>query len=113
MMYQNAIALIATGYYESISDALFRTVLYSMPHNTRQEIKAAVIQPLIGMALKIQAVPVNDIRKKLLEEMEEIKRVVLALQSKQQDLITATVLDSYAALKPAKELVCLCNCFQY
>ena len=104
MMYQNAIALIATGYYESISDALFRTVLYSMPQNTSQEIKAAHIQPLIGMALKIQAVPVNDIRKKLLEEQDEIKRVVLALQSKQQDLITATVLDSYAALKPAERV---------
>lgn len=104
MMYQNAIALISTGYYESISDALFRTVLYSMPQNTSQEIQSAVIQPLIGMALKIQAVPVNDIRKKLLEEMDEIKRVVLALQSKQQDLITATVLDSYAALKPAERV---------
>ena len=104
MMYQNSIALIATGYYESISDALFRTVLYSMPQNTSQEIKAADIQPLIGMALKIQAVPVDDIRKKLLEEMDEIKRVVLALQSKQQDLITATVLDSYAALKPAERV---------
>ena len=104
MMYQNSIALIATGYYESISDALFRTVLYSMPQNTSQKIKAADIQPLIGMALKIQAVPVDDIRKKLLEEMDEIKRVVLALQSKQQDLITATVLDSYAALKPAERV---------
>ena len=85
-----------------------------MPQNTSQEIKAAHIQPLIGMALKIQAVPVNDIRKKLLEEMDEIKRVVLALQSKQQDLITATVLDSYAALKPAERVgLSMRNCFQY
>ena len=104
MMYKNAIALIATGYYETISDALYRAVLYSMPQNTNQEIKGSDIQPLIGMALKIQAVPVNDIRKKLLEETDEIKRVVLAMQSKQQDLITATVLDSYAALQPAERV---------
>ena len=82
----------------------FERYCTAMPQNTSQEIKAAVIQPLIGMALKIQAVPVNDIRKKLLEEMDEIKRVVPALQSKQQDLITATVLDSYAALKPAERV---------
>lgn len=104
MMYKNAIALIATGYYESVSDALYRAVLYSMPQNTNQEIKGSDIQPLIGMALKIQAVPVNDIRKKLLEETDEIKRVVLAMQSKQQDLITATVLDSYASLQPAERV---------
>ena len=104
MMYKNAIALIATGYYETISDAIYRAVLYSMPQNTNQEVKGSDIQPLIGMALKIQAVPVNDIRKQLLEEMDEIKRVVLALQSKQQDLITATVLDSYAALQPAERV---------
>ncbi len=104
MMYKNSIALIATGYYENISDALYRAVLYSMPQNTNQEIKGSHIQPLIGLALKIQSIPVNDIRKQLLEETDEIKRVVLALQSKQQDLITATVLDSYASLKPAERV---------
>ena len=104
MMYKNAIALIATGYYENISDALYRAVLYSMPQNTHQEIKGSHIQPLIGLALKIQAIPVNDIRKQLLEETDEIKRVVLALQSKQQDLITATVLDSYASLQPSERV---------
>ena len=104
MMYQNAIALVATGYYESISDALFRAVLYSLPHNTSREIRGADIQPLVGMALKVQAIPVNDIRRKLLEETDEMKRVVLALQSKNQDLITATVLDSYSALKPAERI---------
>ena len=103
-MYKNAIALIATGYYENISDALYRAVLYSMPQNTHQEIKGSHIQPLIGLALKIQAIPVNDIRKQLLEETDEIKRVVLALQSKQQDLITATVLDSYASLQPSERV---------
>ena len=40
-MYKNAIALIATGYYENISDALYRAVLYSMPQNTHQEIKGS------------------------------------------------------------------------
>lgn len=104
MMYQNAIALVATGYYESISDALFRAVLYSLPHNTSREIRGSDIQPLVGMALKVQAIPMNDIRRKLLEETDEMKRVVLALQSKNQDLITATVLDSYSALKPAERI---------
>ena len=101
MMYKNAIALIATGYYENISDALYRAVLYSMPQNTHQEIKGSHIQPLIGLALKIQAIPVNDI-KQLLEETDEIKRVVL-VQSKQQDLITATVLDSMPLYNRPKE----------
>ena len=78
------------------------TVQYAAEYKSRDW--AEHIQPLIGMALKIQAVPVNDIRKKLLEEMDEIKRVVLALQSKQQDLITVTVLDSYATLKPAERV---------
>jgi MoxR-like ATPase len=104
MMYKNAIAMVATGYYDSISDALYRTVLNSLPQNTSQEIRGSDIQPLIGMALKIQAVPMNDIRRKLMEETDEIKRVVLALQSGQQDLITATVLDSYSALTPAERV---------
>ena len=104
MMYKNAIALVATGYYESISDALYRTVLNSLPHNTSREIRGSDIQPLVGMALKVQAVPLNDIRRQLLEETDELKRMVLALRSKNQDLITATVLDSYSALKPAERV---------
>ncbi len=111
MMYENAIALIATGYYESISDALYRTVLYSLPQNTEREIKGSDVHPLISMALKVQAIPLNDIRKQLLEEEDEVRRIVLALKSKQEDLITATVLDSYAALEPAHRLALSCRLF--
>ncbi len=111
MMYENAVALIATGYYESISDALYRAVLYSLPQSTQQDIKGSDVQPLISMALKIQAIPLNDIRKRLLEEEDEVRRVALALRSKQEDLITATILDSYAALEPACRVALSCQLF--
>ncbi len=98
MMYQNAIAMIATGYYATIADALYRTVLYSLPQNTNKPVTGKDIQPIVSMALKIKALAIMDIRKQLLEEKDPIKRIVLALQSEQEDLMVATILDSYASL---------------
>jgi len=105
MMYENAIAMIATGYYPTISDALYRTVLYSLPQSTKRDIGGRDIQPLVSMALKVKSLDILDIRKRLLEEEDPIKRIVLALQCGQPDLITATVLDSYASLRPIERLV--------
>ena len=56
------------------------------------------------MALKVKSLDILDIRKQLLEEEDPIKRIVLALQCGQQDLVTATVLDSYASLSPIERL---------
>ena len=105
MLYENALVMIATNYYADISTALYKTVLYGLPQRVHQKIDPAIIASLIQMALKIQEDAIDGIKRQLLEEQDPIKRIVLALPTKIDALVTATVLDAYASLPKENQLM--------
>lgn len=98
MIAQNCIAMIATGYYTDIEDALFRATLYSLPHRCQERIEDEQIIRATQTALHIKDFALDDIRRKLLEETDPIRRICIALRAQDDALITATVLDACASL---------------
>ena len=55
-------------------------------------------------SLKIQALPIDDLRRRLLEEKNPVRRITIALPSRDDDLLTATILDAYATLRAGERL---------
>ena len=104
MMFDNAIALIATGYYATPTDAIYRAVLNSLPHRASQRISSKKIQQIVSTAMKVQSIPIESVRRQLLEEQDPIERILIALPTRDDNLVTATVLDSYATIAPANRM---------
>lgn len=104
MLFDNAIALIATGYYATPMDAIYRTVLNGLPHRASQRISAKKIQQIVSTAMKVQSIPIESVRRQLLEEHDPINRILIALPTRDDNLVTATVLDSYATISPPNRM---------
>ena len=104
MLYDNTIALIATGYYATPTDAIFRAVLNGLPQRTSKRVSTRTIQHIISTALKVQSIPIESVRRQLLEEQDPVDRILIALPTKDDNLVTATVLDSYATIDPSNRM---------
>jgi len=103
-LYHNCIAMMASGYYDSLSDALFYGFMYGLPERTERKLNEEMLLRTFQTSLKMQALPIDDIRRRLLEERDPVQRIVYALPSHNDELVTATILDAYASLTEGEQL---------
>lgn len=105
MIFENIIALIATGFLDDIEDAAFKGLLYSLPQMTEKKVKVETVMRVFKTAWQFKDFAVNSIQKALVEERDPIKRIAIALPSQNDDIITATVLDSVSSISKAERLI--------
>lgn len=105
MVFENIIALIATGLFEKVEVSAYRALLYSLPQRTEKKISKETIARIFQGAWKLKKLPVNSLKRALLEEEDPIKRIAIALPSLDDDLITATIMDSLASISKGERFI--------
>ena len=105
MIFENIIALIATGFFEDVENAALRGLLYSLPQTAEKKIEKETVIRIFKTAWQFKDFSAVSIQKALIEEQNPIKRIAIALPSQSDDLITATILDSIASISKAERLI--------
>jgi MoxR-like ATPase len=104
VLYRNILGVLATGRVGEIGDAARLALTWSLPQRAQGAVEEEAVLRAHVSARKLLAEPDDSLRRALLAEADPVARVVLALSSPDDDLLTATVLDARAALDEARRL---------
>ena len=104
ILYDNILSLLATQRFDSPSDASFLALKYSIPQRAQRSIDEEKLIRAHRAALRVKALPVDDICRRLLQEPDPVERIAIALSSTDEDIMVATILDARASLTFPKRL---------
>lgn len=104
IIYQNTLSLLATGRFTEISQAVHIALQYSLPQNVHSEAPINAITKAIKLSSEFLKFSIDPVLKALLTERDILKRIAICLKTKEEDLITATILDAHASLEFGERL---------
>ena len=104
IIYQNIIALLATGRFTEVSKATHTAICNALTQNTSAAPPQNAITKALRMSREYLTYKMDPILKELLKEKDILKRIQICLRSKNQELITATILDAHASLAPGERI---------
>ena len=90
---------MATGQYSEVFDACYHALRFGLPQTTLQPFPTATMLKICGLSKRMLSFQWDPILKQLLIEKDPLERIAIALQSKREDIITATLLDAHASLE--------------
>jgi hypothetical protein len=98
LLFDNCVAVVATGMLPALKDAVFTALQWSIPHRAHGDVTGVVVARAHAAAVAVLARPEDDISRRLLLVRDPVERVEIALQTDDVDLTAAVILDARAQL---------------
>lgn len=103
-LYDNVLAVLATGLVEDRRDAALLALTWSLPDRALRPVPQGLVLTAHRASLAALADTGDPWRRRLLAERDPARRVALALAHPDDGLLAATVLDARAAMSPPERL---------
>jgi MoxR-like ATPase len=106
-LHDNLVSLLATERYADPADAARVALSWSLPQRAGRALTEGEEEAILRahkLAESLVNRPLDRLRRALLEERDPLRRVGLALESADVDLVAATLSDARASLGPAERL---------
>lgn len=111
-LYENVVSVLATGLLPELRDAAFLALRHSLPMTAGAGIEAPRVLAAHRAAMHFLVDPGDPLRRRILGTVSPLARIALALDSPDDALLGATLLDAMASVGQAGRLAIACRLFE-